>query len=178
MISVQAEGYAEELFKLAALQYRKAQGVDIAKGIPIVSRMPKTTKAIQKRLEALTSDNEKAKKVLGYTNVAVPKKALPPLEELGFKPTRIATPLPGEKPLTISWRKGKLHAHQLGPIYLMHQDKHDPKGKLGYLSLAGLKHGITEGLPSMMKRMKQKQALVKGRAAEGLRQVAEGIENA
>jgi len=180
MISVQAEGFAEELLKLAKeqLKYRAAQGALIAKGIPIAGRMPKKPEAIQKRLETLTDPNQnKVTKILGYANVAIPKDKLPPLEELGFKPTRIATPLPGEKMFATSYRKGKLHAHQMGPVYLMHQDTHDPrKGRMGYVSIGGIKHGVTEGIPSIVKRIKEKQSLVKERAAKGLRRAAKEIE--
>lgn len=160
------------------LKYRAAQGSLIAKGIPIAHRMPKKPEAIHHRLEQLTDpERTNVTKVLGYSNVAIPKKSLPPLEELGFKPTRIATPLPGEKAFTISYRKGKLHAHQMGPVYLIHQDKHDPRsGRMGYVSLGGVKHGVTEGIPSVIKRFKEKQSLVKERVAGKLREAADRVE--
>lgn len=176
--TLQALGFAEELFKIAEeLKYRRAAGVDIAKGIPVVRMMPKNPEYVQKRLEMLTKPSDTAQKVLGYSNIAVPAKLLPDLEELGFKKTRIATPLPGEKALSPSWRKGTLHAHRIGPVYLMHQDKTDPlSGKLGYLSPSGIKHGVTEGIPSIVKRLKEKQSLVREHAARGLRRAADRVE--
>jgi hypothetical protein len=68
--------------------------------------------------------------------VAIPVDKMPRLEDMGFKKTRIAIPLPGELPFTPSWRKGKIHAHKQGPYYITHIDKHDPFG-------GGVKHVAT-----------------------------------
>ena len=86
---------------------------------------------------------------------------MPDLVEMGFKATRVATPLPGEKALSKTWRAGKLHAHKQGPFFLMHQDKAAPMGRLGYLNPQAISHGLKEGIPSLIKRIKETQSLVR-----------------
>lgn len=155
--------FSDELVKIAEeLTYRRANGAELAKGIPLIRSLPKSPeKAREKLLDATSAANESAKKVLGYVNVGVPEKVMPNLKDMGFKETRIATPLPGEKFLTSTWRAGKLHAHKQGPFYLVHQDEAAPMGRLGYFNLQAIKHGVKEGLPSIVKRFGEKQALVR-----------------
>lgn len=85
--------------------------------------------------------------ILGFPNVALPAENLPkPLEDLGFKPTRTAIPLPGEAAGATSWRAGRLHVHKIGDIVLAHEDAHVPKG------LSKIVHTVTEGVPALIKR--------------------------
>jgi hypothetical protein len=139
-------------------------GFELAEGIQLRQVLPNNTRKLRRALMQLTDpEKSRSRPVLGYRNVAVLERELAPyLDSLGFKPTRIATPLPGEAPLAKTWRSGKLHLHKQGPVFLAHQDDVDPKaGRLGYLSLEGLKHGVTEGVPSLAKRMFERRPLVR-----------------
>ena len=147
--------FGVELQKLAEAEYQKVRGAELLKGIPFVRSLPKNPTRFERRVHTLV-DKENYSKVLGYSNIAVGN--MPDLEELGFRKTRVATPLPGEKFFTPTWRKGDIHIHKLGPIHLVHRDKHAPDK---YLSLRGLKHGVTEGIPSMIKRIRERTPLVK-----------------
>lgn len=155
--------FSDELVKIAEeLAYRREGGVELANGIPLVRRLSQAPeKAKVQLLKATSPARKKAKKVLGYANVAVHEDMMPDLKEMGFKATRIATPLPGERVLSRTWRAGKLHVHKQGPFFLVHQDKESPMGRFGYLNPKALKHGLTEGVPSMIKRIKEKQPLVR-----------------
>lgn len=146
--------FGREFQKLAE-EYKKVQGAELLKGIPFVRSLPTNPTRFERRVHTLVDQGSKAK-VLGYTNIAV--GSMPDLEEMGFRKTRVATPLPGESAFSPTWRKGEIHVHKLGPIYLMHKDKHAPDK---YLSLRGLKHGITEGIPSIVKRIRERTPLVK-----------------
>lgn len=161
MISLSA--FSDELQKIAARRIIREgeKKLQLAPGIPLIGRLPKDPTEARARLNKLV-ESEKARAVLGYKNIAVRESAMPDLKSMGFKPTRIATPLPGEKALSISWRSGKLHAHKLGPMFLMHKDETAPmKGRLGYLRPSAIKHGIREGIPSVIKRMKETEHLVR-----------------
>lgn len=70
-------------------------------------------------------DNVEGEPAWSHHQVAVPKKSLD-LEEHGFEPTRLAIPLPGESWGTPSYRRGPLHAHEAGPVYLIHKDEDEP----------------------------------------------------
>lgn len=155
--------FSDELFKIAEeLTYRKVHGVELAKGVPLVRRLSDAPeRAREQLLKATDSSKSKAKKIFGYANVAVHEAKMPDLKEMGFKRTRIATPLPGERALSNTWRSGKLHAHKQGPFFLLHQDEEAPMGRFGYLNPKAIKHGVKEGLPSMIKRISEKQSLVR-----------------
>lgn len=153
--------FSDELVKIAEeLAYRKAHGIELAEGIPLVRRLSQAPEKAREQL--LRATKKSGKKVLGYANVAVHEDMMPSMKELGFKRTRVATPLPGERPFSVTWRSGKLHAHKQGPFFLLHQDKHDPLAKGGYISLKGVKHGLKEGVPSLVRRFGERQALVRG----------------
>jgi len=155
--------FSDELVKIAnsRLIAEGEKKLLLHAGIPLVGRLPKDPEKARERLGMLV-ESEKAHPVLGYKNVAVRESAMPDLAAMGFKPTRIATPLPGEKAFTTSWRSGTLHTHKLGPLYMVHKDKAAPNaGRFGYFSVAGVKHGITEGIPSLVKRLREKELLVK-----------------
>lgn len=161
--------FADEFVKIAAGGFKPLGaghvGVQIRVELPVVNKLSKSPEAAKKQLiRAL--NNKDVPAVLGYRNVVVLKGVMPNLKAMGFRPTRIATPLPGERPLTISYRSGRLHAHKLGPAFLVHQDKESPMGKGGgYLSMKALRHGLREGVPSIIKRVKERGALVTGVSA-------------
>lgn len=158
----------DEFIKLAGLgnEYKKVKvdgkTVYLRKGIPVIGRMPRDPdKALMKLIQVTSSEGKKKGKVLGYHNVAVRAKAMPDMVDMGFQGTRIATPLPGEKPLQVSWRSGKIHAHKQGPLYLVHQDRHAPirnraTGKRG----SRVSHLVTEGIPSVVRRLRDRSPLV------------------
>jgi hypothetical protein len=135
-IDVTYLAFFDELEKIAEAQ----------KTIPVIRSLPqndeKALSVISKRVDS--SDV----KVLGHKNVAVPVEVLGPLEDYGFKKTRLAVPLPSEWPGTSTWRKGQLHAHKIRDYYLFHKDKTAPRGVVH-----GLKHWFTEGMPASIKRL-------------------------
>jgi hypothetical protein len=148
------------------LTYRKSRGSEIAENIPLVNKLSRVPERARKQLiDAMGQVRGGDQKVLGYANVAVHEKLMPSLKRMGFEPTRIATPLPGEKPFTTTWRSGRLHAHKQGPFFLVHQDKVVPKG----FGPSAIKHGLAEGIPSLIKRLGETQPLVK--AGDSPRQV-------
>ncbi len=158
--------FSDELVKIAAEGFKPLgagyAGVEIKAKLPILEKLPKKPEAAKKRIIKALEDKD-VPAILGYRNVVVPEKQMPDMKAMGFKPTRLATPLPGERPLTISYRAGRLHAHRLGPAYLVHQDKHAPMGKGGgYLSLKAVRHGLREGVPSIIKRIRERDSLVTG----------------
>lgn len=156
MISFQS--FSDELVKIAEAQpdYKrvKAEGrtVLLRRGVPLVGKLPKNPdRAVQKLHSVIRSERAKHK-TLGYSNVAVRQGALD-LKASGFKPTRLATPLPGEGLLSTTWRRGPLHVHKQGPLYLVHEDKEAPYDpETGYMNRAAIRHAFKEGLPSMVKR--------------------------
>jgi len=158
--------FTDELVKIATVGFKPLGaghvGVQIKAQLPIVNELSKTPgKAKRQLISAL--NNKDVPTVLGYRNVVVPESTMPDMKAMGFEPTRLATPLPGERPLTTSYRAGRLHAHKLGPAYLVHQDKRAPMSKgRGYLSTKAVKHGLYEGVPSIIKRVKERGALVTG----------------
>lgn len=119
--------------------------------IPSIQRLPRDAdealESIKNRIDRHGVD------VLGHKNIAVPVKRLGDLTDLGFKKTRIAVPLPGERIGRASWRRGQLHAHELGDKYVMHKDKTAPTGVI-----AAISHAIKEGLPAAKKRLSDGQA--------------------
>jgi hypothetical protein len=132
----------------------------LRRGIPVVGNLPKDPdKAIAKIRQVATSERAK-RKVLGYKNVAVREKAMPDLESVGFVPTRVATPLPGEGIFQTSWRRGTTHAHKQGPLYLIHEDKYAPAGFGGISRGQAVRHFLSEGIPSLVHRMKERRPLV------------------
>lgn len=105
---------------------------------------------IEKNFEewAKTNVKQSPARVLGHRTIAVREKGLPPLEQLGFRKTRLAVPLPGEKGLLpVSYRKGHIHAHDMGDTLLMHTDKIAPEG-----FVKSLHHGVVEGIPAYFRR--------------------------
>lgn len=158
--------FADELVKIATEGFKPLDaeyvGVQVKAQLPIVNRLSKSPKAAKRQLTRALNDPD-VPAVLGYRNIVVPENKMPNMTAMGFKPTRIATPLPGERPLAISYRSGRLHAHKLGPAFLIHQDKESPMGEGGgYLSRKALKHGLREGIPSIIKRVRERDALVLG----------------
>lgn len=147
----------DELLKIAT-GYTEIGTLDqrarLISDIPVISKLSKKPERARARLEQILKSG-KGHAVLGYKNIAVHEKNIPSLKDMGFNSTSIGVPLPGEKVLSTTWRSGKLHAHKIGPVFLMHLDKTEPSG------LKSIKHVITEGIPAIVRRMKETQALVK-----------------
>lgn len=123
-------------------------------GVPVIQRLPrdagKVFESIGRRIDKSGRD------IIGHPNVAVPIKRLGELEQYGFKKTRLAVPLPGERIGTPSWRKDNLHAHSRGEHYLMHKDQIAPSQG----PIKAVKHWFREGLPAAMKRFRERKAPV------------------
>lgn len=132
--------------------------VSVPDRLPYLSRVPSNPDVLKKYiLDKLRSPKGKSYKYLGYPTVAMDaKNVLPKLEELGATATRLAVPMPGNRPFSKSWRVGSLHVHKLGPILLAHEDKITPSGVLSSIS-----HGVKEGIPAVVKRIRVKDRLVK-----------------
>jgi hypothetical protein len=144
------EAYAymlDELEKISLdmTNYRKVQGVLLDKEIPYIRKLPQGEEG-KARIRELLNKAEARTTRWSHSQAAV--KDLP-LEEMGFKPTRVAIPLPGEKPGTKTWRSGSLHAHKTGPMYVVHEDKAPPKSIFG-----SIKHVIKDVPPALVKRFK------------------------
>lgn len=139
MISFTA--FSDELVKIAG-----------AGAIPVVSRLPQDA---DRALETIKRNIDKSQKaIIGHPNVAVPVKHLGNLADRGFKRTRLAVPLPGERIGTPSWRRGELHAHRRGEHYLMHKDQIPPQEG----AVKAVRHWMHEGLPAAKKRFKERMA--------------------
>jgi len=165
MISFDA--FVDELVKIAQSDYRKVRvdgkPVYLKKGVPVVSRLPRNPdKAAEKIRRVIRSERAKHS-VLGYKTVAFREKEVPNPKKMGFTPTRLATPLPGERLGSVSWRRGTVHMHKQGPLYLAHEDVDDPRHpKWGYWHGKAIRHSLREGVPSMVKRYwKQQRPVVK-----------------
>jgi hypothetical protein len=141
---VDFSAFTDELLKIAE-----------AGAIPVVSRIPmdadKAFETIKKRIDKSGRD------ILGHPNVAVPVERFGDLTQHGFKKTRLAVPLPGERLGAPSWRKDDLHAHRSGEHYLMHKDKIAPRG-----ALQSMRHLVREGIPASRLRMRSRQSAVIG----------------
>ena len=107
--------------------YRKTHGVLLDKEIPILQLPIKGAREVLETAIRATHQDRWT-----HPQVAVPRKTFD-LTALGFKPTRFAVPLPGEKTWTTSWRSGRLHAHAVGPFFLVHEDNDAPTGVRGWL---------------------------------------------
>lgn len=131
-----------ELEKIAkeAPAYRRYAGHLLDADIPLF-RVGKDTK--WENIKRAISNVEKS--TWSHPNVAIPAEQLD-LKRFGFKPTRLAIPLPGERWGTTSWRSGTLHAHKRGPVFLVHDDKHPTKG------FGLLKHTIDDVPTALWKR--------------------------
>lgn len=138
--------FSDELVKIAT------EPVD---SIPIIGRLPQDA---DQALETIKRRIDKSKKtIIGHKNVAIPVKRLGDLERHGFKKTRWAVPLPGERIGTPSWRKEELHAHRMGEHYLMHKDQIVP-----HRAIDAVKHWFKEGLPATRKRIREREAAIIG----------------
>lgn len=158
--------FSDELVKIAVEGFKPLSaghaGVEVKAELPILEKLPRKPEAAKKRIIEVLGDNN-VPAVLGYRNIVIPEEQMPNMKSMGFKPTHLATPLPGEKPFAVSYRAGRLHAHKIGPVYLVHQDKHAPMGKGGsYLSLKAVQHGFQEGIPSIIRRARERGSLVTG----------------
>ena len=158
--------FSDELIKIASSEFKplsaKDGAVQVRATLPIIRRLSKNPERARQSIER-TLARDDLPSVLGYKNVVVPASRMPDLASMGFRPTRIATPLPGERLLSTSYRAGTLHAHKIGPAFFIHQDKHAPTNKRGsYLNLRAVKHAISEGVPSLRKRFKEREALIRG----------------
>lgn len=145
------QGFFDELIKIAEA-YRAVRGVEdrLRKDIPVLSLGKKVDP--EKAVDRITKAIESSKaKVLGHDNIAVRTQAVPSLERLGFKPTRLAVPLPGERGLApVSYRRGRIHAHRMGDFTLMHHDKIAPAQGM----VQAIQHWFQEGLPASVERIK------------------------
>lgn len=146
------QGFLDELAKIAEA-YRAVRGAEdkLRDDIPVIALARNADP--QKSLERISQAIEKSRgKVLGHANVAVKSLSTPTLKRFGFKPTRLAVPLPGEKGmLPESYRKGRLHAHQMGDFTLMHHDKIVPTAGV----VAAVSHWFKEGVPASIKRLRR-----------------------
>lgn len=138
-------------------------GGTLQAGIPLVQRLPKDAGRAKERL---LRGIERSKDSWSHPQVAVKKLDL---GGMGFKPTRLAIPIPGEGLGATSWRAGSLHAHKQGPVFLVHKDRSTPD------SLAGVMSHLDEALPALKKRLsthapvaREKTAMKKTAATRGL----------
>ena len=140
--------FSDELVKIA----QDAAG-SIA--VPVVRKLPADA---DQAMEVIKRRIDKSKKtIIGHRNVAIPVDRLGPLEQYGFKKTRLAVPLPGEWIGTPSWRRDELHAHKMNEHYLMHKDSVSPQG-----AVRAVKHWFQEGLPATRKRIGERSAAIIG----------------
>lgn len=101
--------------------YRKVSGgLMLKKDIPIIRSLPEST---EKAKETLIREISRSSDSWSHPQVAVKNLDL---KRLGFKPTRIAIPLPGERLATKTYRAGRLHAHKFGDMFLVHADSSAP----------------------------------------------------
>lgn len=108
--------------------YRKvSDSTMIQKGIPLLKSISNDADKAKARL---TQAIQKSKDTWSHPQVAIKNLDL---KGLGFKPTRLAIPLPGERLGAKSWRAGKLHAHKMGDIFLVHQDASAPNSIKGFI---------------------------------------------
>jgi len=120
--------------------HRPAHGAFLDKTIALLRPQRDLIPKIEAALE-----ESKGEPVWSHHQVAVPKKGFD-LKALGFKPTRLSIPLPGEAWGTPSWRRGPLHAHEQGPVYLIHKDADEP----------GLMHLLHDVPGALKKRLLEK----------------------
>ena len=136
---------ADELLKIATDTriYRKIKGGLLDRQIPLVRSVPKGEDGRKKLLEAIENSTNTR---WSHPQVAVKKMDL---EKLRFEPTRLAVPLPGEAPGAKSWRSGELHAHKMGPVYLVHKDAVPPKSIYG-----SIEHVVKDAPPAVVRRFR------------------------
>lgn len=165
MISFDA--FVDEMVKIAQSDYRKVRvgnkNVYLQKGVPIMSRLPKNPDKAASKIQSVIRSERAKHSIFGYKTVAFRENEMPSPTSMGFKPTRLATPLPGERLGSTTWRKGTVHVHKQGPLYLAHEDVDAPNHpKWGYWHGKAIRHALREGLPSMVKRYwKQQKPVVK-----------------
>lgn len=149
--------YVEELLKLSEDRYREVAGSSkrVLADIPVVDHLSRDNETAIRQIKRALS-RKKGQDILGHRNVVIPENVMGDVGSLGFKPTRLAVPLPGEPVGATTWRRGDLHLHKMGPLYFAHQDKTVPKGLV-----ATLRHGIVEGTPALRKRFREKAELVR-----------------
>ncbi len=99
----------------------------LKRDIPVIRSLPRSPAQAKKKLDDAIS---KSKDTWSHPQVAV--KDLD-LKALGFKPTRLAIPIPGERIGTVSWRAGPFHAHKMGDVFLVHKDESAPDSVRGFL---------------------------------------------
>jgi hypothetical protein len=118
-------------------EHRPEHGVLLDRTIQFLRPTKAPIKEIERALAHATGEP-----TWSHHQVAVPKEDLD-LKKLRFKETNVAIPLPGEDWGTKSWRRGPLHAHESGPVYLIHKDEDSP----------GLMHAIKDVPKALMKRL-------------------------
>lgn len=135
----------DELLKIATDTgiYRKIKGGLLDKQIPLLRSVPGSEEGRKKLLEAIEGSTNTR---WSHPQVAVKKLEL---DQLGFEPTRLAVPLPGETPGATSWRSGQLHAHKMGPVFLVHKDAEPPESIYG-----NLRHAAKDLPPAVLRRIK------------------------
>lgn len=150
-------GLLDGLLKLAAETHRMVQAggrpVWLDKRVPVLSGAPVDSHLNE--IERLLGQMKKqapssAGKILRTDHVAIPAEEFGDPEQRGFKRSRLHVPLPEERFLTKSWRKGQLHVHRSGPMYLVHKDDISPRG------LRAPVHFMKEGLPAIVNRWKKR----------------------
>jgi len=114
-------------------------------GIPELKRLPTDVDlAKEKMLKAIERSKDRS---WSHPQISIPHNKID-LERFGFEPTRIAIPMPWEKPLETSWRAGRLHAHKMGDRYMVHADAASPDSFYGKV-----KHLIEDVPPAVAKRI-------------------------
>jgi len=139
----------QAFFKFAKEQkeiYRQVGNVLLDRDIPIIPRLPSD----KGKARALLENHIRAAESENWTHPQVAVRKLD-LKGMGFEPTRAAIPLPGEKWFTPSYRSGKMHAHKMGPFYLVHEDESAPKGFADTVS-----HLIKDTPKPLLKRIFEK----------------------
>jgi len=125
--------------------YRHFGGVYVDRRIPTINSLPEDHRAARKMLvESIRASRA------DDSNPPVAVRNLD-LHGLGFVPTRLALPMTWETPGTVSWRSGRLHAHKVNDIYLVHRD-HSAPGT-GLRALFSFAHATNDLLPAVRNRV-------------------------
>lgn len=158
VVSALSSGFLIELMKLAAQTYRPVRmpggsSVMVDSRVPVLHDLPEGDKAahLERVLANMKKQAPRQDKIIRTHHVAVPADVMGDLKQQGFKQSLLHVPLPGEGLLSKSWRKGGLHVHQSGPMYVVHRDDVAPRGFKAPV------HFVREGIPAILNRWKQRK---------------------
>ena len=122
------------------------QGFLLQKEIPVLTELPdhagKAKATIRKAIRAAPDTDWTHKQVAIPDTVELTKRIK------AFRGTRGHVRLPGEALGSESFRAGRLHAHKVGPTWLVHEDIHQPGKTLGSL----IKH-TPEAVKAQLRRL-------------------------